>query len=505
MEILKELINLLNKHKTKHIEVIGNPTTNKSQVYQFYERIVDGTFSSDQEAAAHLFNDTASNQRYKNLKAKLKKRLLSTVFFIDISDSMFNEYEKAYVNCYKDWAAAKILFGKSAQKAGINITLKVMKQARKADFLDISIEACRILRSHYGSLHYNKRKFNYYNDLLKESLHIREQELFAEECYLKLMSHYFNSKSPKYALKKEATYYSELIKKECGDINTMLFIVLQGMVEVAKFLCINNYVETAEVCRLTIEKLENKPIIWKSGLATFFFQEIVCRIQLKQYEKGKTAIESMFHYIEVGTFNWFKGQELFMYLLFHTKKYDQTYAVYKSVLKNKRLQFLPENTKESWKIFKAYIHFLIEIKIIDQQKDSEFSKFRLGKFLNEVPGFSQDKRGANISILVIQILFTVVLKNYNKAIDRIEAIEKYATRYLKKDNHFRSNCFIKMLLEIPKGNFHRVAVERKSKKYWIRLQEMPIEVANQTHSIEIIPYEDLWEMTLNLLDPKKKL
>ena len=93
-------------------------------------------------------------------------------------------------------------------------------------------------------------------------------------------------------------------------------------------------------------------------------------------------------------------------------------------------------------------------------------------------------------------------KKYNRAIDRIEAIEKYTSRYLKKDTNFRSNCFIKMLLEIPKEGFHRVAVERKASKYRERLSEMPLEVANQSHSIEIIPYEDLWEMVLNVLGTK---
>jgi len=107
MEILREMVQVLTKYKTRHIEVLGNPTENKSQVYEFYEGIADGTFDSDEAAAAHFFDGNVRNQSYKNLKTRLKNRLINTVFFVEANDSMFNEYEKAYLNCYKDWAAAK--------------------------------------------------------------------------------------------------------------------------------------------------------------------------------------------------------------------------------------------------------------------------------------------------------------------------------------------------------------------------------------------------------------
>ncbi|MEM9991763.1 MAG: hypothetical protein AAF738_08365, partial [Bacteroidota bacterium] len=75
---------------------------------------------------------------------------------------------------------------------------------------------------------------------------------------------------------------------------------------------------------------------------------------------------------------------------------------------------------------------------------------------------------------------------------RIEAIEKYCSRYLRKDDTFRSNCFIKMLLQIPISGFHKAGVIRRSEKYLTRLNSMPIDVANQASEIEIIPYEELW-------------
>ncbi len=95
MEILREMVQVLTKYKTKNIEVLGNPTDTPSQVYEFYSGIADGTFTSDEDAAAHFFDGNVRNQSYKNLKTRLKNRLINTVFFVEANYSMFNEYEKA--------------------------------------------------------------------------------------------------------------------------------------------------------------------------------------------------------------------------------------------------------------------------------------------------------------------------------------------------------------------------------------------------------------------------
>ncbi len=504
MEILREMVQVLTKYKTKNIEVLGNPTDTPSQVYEFYSGIADGTFTSDEDAAAHFFDGNVRNQSYKNLKTRLKNRLINTVFFVEANDSMFNEYEKAYLNCYKDWAAAKILAGKSAKKSALNLCIKVLKQAQKADFLDIVIEVCRFLRTQYGAIRYDRKKYKYYNELLKDSLKIREKELQFQEYYLELVPYFIESKPSDEGLIKESNEYVDLIKEDIINYSTLNILFFGGMIQIINLMSVNNYKKTSEVCDSIIQRFESKPLIWKGGISSFVSQKLVCHTQLKEFEQGKRTLEILNKYISHGSFNWFKGQETFMYLLFHTKQYEEAHAVYIKIVDNKRFDLLPSNTKEIWNIFKAYIHFLIEAKEFNIERgDKTFVKFRLGKFLNEVPTFSQDKRGRNISILVIQIIFTIVQKKYNRAIDRIEAIEKYTSRYLKKDTNFRSNCFIKMLLEIPKEGFHRIAVERKASKYRTRLSEMPLEVANQSHSIEIIPYEDLWEMVLNVLGTKR--
>jgi len=151
----------------------------------------------------------------------------------------------------------------------------------------------------------------------------------------------------------------------------------------------------------------------------------------------------------------------------------------------------------------SYIHFLVYInKITPIREDKRFNKFRMGKFLNSVPTFSKDKRGLNIPILVIQIVFFIVRKDFDKAVNRIESIEKYCSRYLKKGDNFRSNCFIKMLLQIPISGFHKAGTERRAKKYFDQLKGVSLEIANQANEVEVIPYEDMWGIIIESLETK---
>lgn len=76
------------------------------------------------------------------------------------------------------------------------------------------------------------------------------------------------------------------------------------------------------------------------------------------------------------------------------------------------------------------------------------------------------------------------------------SIGEYSKRYLRNDETFRSNCFIKMLLEIPKRGFHKIAVLRHTSPLLVKLKSSKIDLIHSPAEIEIIPYDMLWEIVL---------
>ena len=136
----------------------------------------------------------------------------------------------------------------------------------------------------------------------------------------------------------------------------------------------------------------------------------------------------------------------------------------------------------------------------DKERDSKAKTFRIARFLNTVPKFSLDKKGLNIPILILQVLFFIQQKKYGEVSDRTEALNAYCYRYLRKDDTFRSNCFIKMLMVLPKAHFHKARVIRQADKYYQQLLKSN-EIRNTKSSeIEPIPYEALWQLVWGMLD-----
>ena len=119
-----------------------------------------------------------------------------------------------------------------------------------------------------------------------------------------------------------------------------------------------------------------------------------------------------------------------------------------------------------------------------------------------MPIFSKDKRGLNISILIVHVLFLLLRKKYDEIIDRVDALSQYKHRHLRDDASMRSNFFINMLLQVPKRDFHPRAAERHAEPWIKKLQQTPINIAEQGIEVEVIPYEALWDMVIDILERK---
>ena len=56
-----------------------------------------------------------------------------------------------------------------------------------------------------------------------------------------------------------------------------------------------------------------------------------------------------------------------------------------------------------------------------------------------------------------------------------------------------------LLMQIPLGWFELRKVEKRAARYLKALSQNPIVLGSHTHEVELIPYEDLWEMALEIL------
>lgn len=501
MESLKELAKIVQKNRLEDIELLGTDKEDVGRVNEFYEGLLSGQFSNDDEAAEHFYNADRNYSGYQKLKTKTKNTLVNHVFFLNENKSGFSNRERAYFKCYRYWAAAKILLGLYSRGTGMELAEQVMKQARNFDFSDIVMDVAKNLRIIYGTQEGNKKRFDEYNKLYKHYQQVNYYEDLAEEYYTDLSMGLVNEKgADQLRHEKAKQYYAEL--EEVMTKYPAYRLHLSGnLIRIMVHTSINDYETTIKICQEAIRFFERKKYAARMPLQIFYYQLIVCHTQLKQYSAGKKAAEKCLALLDEGSFNWFKYQELYFILSTHTKNYQQAYRVFLRTVNHRNFERLPDSLKEIWKIFEAFLQALYHLdKVKEEPEDDHLTKFRYGRFINATPRLNKDKRGMNIPILIAQILTLIIHRKYTDAIERIEAIEKYCSRYLTKDDTYRSNCFIKMLLQIPANNFHRVAVERKANRYLKKLQLVPLDMAKQNHEIEIIPYEELWNMVISSLD-----
>lgn len=504
MEILKELTTVVTKNKVKRIEMIGNPTNYSSHVQKLYEGIAEGSLTNDQEGADFFYKEGEYRQiYYTRLKRQLYKRLINSLFFIDINQPEFNDYQKAYYSCHKDYAAIKILIGRNARRNAIQLAEKTLKRALKFEFTDLVVSLARDLRLHYGTILGNHKGYSNYKSIVRKYQKILQAELMAEELYTDLAINFVNSRATKVEIESIAMdYESELLELienfDSYRLNLFAYLAISLRYQIS-----NDHKNTLRVCEKAISFFDTKPhIASKTAMVNFLFKMLGCYIQLKKHDKGEEVAERCLSLLPEGSSTWYNILNHLTILLFHTGQFQKAYEVYKRATSHPNFKTLYKSISEHWLINEAYIEYFISIGKIELDKTEEKKKFRLSKFLNEVPTYSKDKRGNNITLLILQLLFLLQKRQYGKVIDRMEALNIYCHRYLRRDDTFRSNCFIKMLLQLPPAHFNKKAAIRKAKKYSDKLKEVPLETAKQSNELEIVPYEMLWEFVLESLDNK---
>jgi hypothetical protein len=501
MQALKELVYVVNKNKLRGIDLLGFPFSDDTKVGMLYDSVSTGEVETDTAAAEKIFGMAEPGANYRKLKADLTNRLVNALFLIDLKQPAYNERQRAYQECYKNWAAAKLLFGKNARAAGVALAEKVLRYAEIFEFTGLCADVCRTLRLHYGALAGDEKLYRQYNDKFQQYRDLDDAESTAEGYYIELVSGHVKSRSLKEAVKTRALHcYAELEpalhRWQSHDLH------LYGrLIELIIHTSVHDYRQAIRVCETAIEFFEKKPFDARVPLQIFYYQQAVGYIQLRLFDKQFFSNSTTLQFLEEGTYNWYKFQEAYVILGLHTRNYRWAYNIFKTAIRHKRFQFLPPDQQEYWKILEQYLHYLfLNHKIKVPEPNELFSKFRLGRFLNQMPIFSKDKQGLNIAILVIQILFLIQQNRRTESTDRIEAIEKYSERYLHNRYTIRSYFFIKMLLTLPKNRFDPLVVQRKSARYFTELQQHPFEMSNQSLQIEVIPFEDLWEMILQSLE-----
>ncbi len=502
MKNLIEISRIVTKKKVKKIEIFDDHTLRhkNSKFNDFYNALTSNKFKNDRDAAAMLYGCSPQDAKYRQLKSRFRKRLLNTLFFLDINKPAASNYNRAYYSCNKDWTLVKILLSNRAHHSAAAMAKQILTIALKFHFSDIIVNCSRLLRE-YCSNNKMEKDYEVYDGYIKEFSEILSAEIRSEELYQRVIMDYHKASHQVEGLMERINTYCNTLVSISEQYTSPIIHYNMFLVWCMRFEMEKEFGAMLQVCEQAEQYIEDHPVYYqKEKLITFYGKKMSAHLHMRDYKMGRVNAEKCLTRLPEGSESWFVFMEYYLLLAIHTENYIQALAIFNRAIGRSEFKKQDSMVKEKWSIFEAYLNFVIEHQEFDASMLQKAKRkiFRVSRFLNNPLQYAKEYRNLTILSLILQALFLLQQKNYNEMEERIERLKQYADRKLKKEEYFRSIQFIRLLQMVRKAKY-QVDELGNTQKYYSRLAERPFSYRGAISELEIIPYEKLWEIVLESL------
>ncbi|PHI18684.1 hypothetical protein CEQ90_16610 [Lewinellaceae bacterium SD302] len=503
---MKELADLIDYVSPKRLMSLSyffrrGARRQKTHADRLYDAVVKKKIDSDKEASKRLFGVSGSSHYYK-VKFELKQQLLNSVLLVENDQKELGTFFEVFIQCRKELYAAEVLFVEGHILASVDILKKLLSRAIEAELTDIIIPVLYYLKTYSLSIMPDPVACQRYQALERKWIRIRTAEEVVDELYTDLAVNYVKTAAPPpdtiYTALNKLNNIHDLYK----DIRTARYIYKYYFILYMTYDSQGHYREGIEISWKAVRSLSKGDYVPRGFIRSMLLQIIDASIRLRALNDGQRAVIQSLRLVEEGERDWFRINQLYLYLCIRSDEYSTAIKTINRMFDHRKFKKLPGEFKERYYLLRAYVSWLIESKSIDV-KGEPLNSFRIGRFINDVPRFSKDKMGMNVPVLIIQVLWLLQRKNYEVARGRLDSLKRYSLKYLSTNKGMlRTYYFIRVLTQLSNANFHRAAFVRKAASFYRLLREQPSTASLQSVEVEIVPYEDMYEYALNILDNK---
>jgi len=502
MKSLLEISKIVTKKRVSKIEIFDEQTLKrkKSKFNEFYEALQSGKFATDQGAATFLYDTSPTDDRYRQLKSRFRKRLLDTLFFLDVNRPAASSYDRAYFTCNKDWTLVKILLANNADDTAALLARQILKRGLKYKFADVIVNCARILRK-YSAETGDEKNFELYDQYGKQYQDILNAEIRSEEFFQRVTMHYTKPFAKIKILEEKISTYCQALESLSEMFDSPVLVYTKYLVWVYRYHMIRDFQSVIATCEKIEEYAENNPNYYQaSNLETVYVKKMSAYLHLNDFDAGRMVAETAFKKLLQGSNAWYELMEHYFLLAIQTDNVNQAFGIYQRAVGHKMYKKMDVEVKNKWYLFELYLQYFFRTSSNDPNriiKNTRKSKFKLGKFLNEPVLFPLKYRIFSIQSIIVQILFFIDQKKYELAADKIDQLRVFANR-LNSIESFRIINFIRLLQQLSKANFdvNQISI---ADKYYQRLLEQPMYYRGASTELEVIPWEKLWNHLLNRL------
>ncbi len=499
-----ELIIALNR--LKNILSKNRDDQNFSQKLNEFESLLNSIENGDDSVFCNLlYSKNNITKTYLSLKYRMEERLINDLFNLSSAEENLKSRNSAVIVVDKLQFTASMLLKNFFRKEAILLFEKSFHISEKFNFVSQGLYAGQALAMHYGFIEVNEKKMHYYLKKNVENSEILVAENYIRQCNVLISNLYVHTKGGfnSIQLSEIENMVSKMNEiKEKYKTNTI--VIFTNDLTFFYYQTKGEYEKALDIALVGL----NEIIELKNGEKLGLFQSKMnigtSYFHLKKFEESINWLDEAKMMLTPGSRNWFFITSLLYLNFISISSFVEMFRLTIEVIGKKELAKY-SYFQEQWAIREAFMHFLIRAGKIDitEEDKKALKPFVLSKFLNSVPFHSKDKSGQNISIIVLQILFLLSDKKYDQIIDRIDALTQYSYRYLRNDDTFRSNCFIKMLLQMISANFHPIRTKTFTEDLRKKLNKSHLNTDEKSTQVEIIPYDYLWDIILEMLEKNK--
>ena len=494
MRHLKELVEIVAENRVKNSDLLNNisaPEQRKDPYVKFFQAIRKGHLMDDEQASHFFFKEPPGN-KYRKFKFLFINKLLNTLSHINPERPGISEYGKAELWCSQTRHNINTLSFFSGRITADELCLKMLAKSQKYQLSEYIIFSAFTLLEH-KAFSGGRDEYKLYDKIYEEWIGTHNAELQAKKFLRDIKIRYAKTIALKPEIAKLAFDYATSVKKDIDKKSTFILNTYYYRLLAFGFQISLQYEKSLDVWKEMESYLEANEI-FKSNtlLAEIALYKMGAYMYLKQYKDGLKCAAKCIKLFRPGISTRLVFMEYYFLMAMQSKKYNEALDIYITSTKDPRMDMMPEVNQEKWKIYKGYVYYAT----YKLKKEIDIS-FNLKRFLNDVTEFQHDKAGFNASALIIYICILIREHDFVKAIDKLEALKQYNSKYLRKSHSKRTGIFVQMLLKTYKYDFNSKVIKEKTINQVNELKSVEYAHTMNMEGLEVIPYETLWEMILN--------
>jgi hypothetical protein len=503
MKDLLEIVKILTRKRISKIKILDERALRQrdSKFGELYEALATNKIQTDEDATRLLYGDEdASADRYRQIKSRFRRRLLNTLFFVNMNAPRTSSYTQTWFTVQKEWAMVQILLLHEAPYAATEMAKQLLSKALKFHFTELITQCATLLRSQ-AVQEQQVKDFQYYHHIVQQYMPILVAEQQAQWLCQQIQLACVNSVLSEAIATQVENWNNELLRL-ADSIESPVLQCAMYLGNTLYYENLREYEGVLEVCQnATAYLLEQGHRVDERKQRFYITKGIAAYLHLGDYRRGKVHAEQNLPYIPTESIAWLEYMEYYLLLSLRTKNYINALAVFKNVIASTVFKKINETEQQKWHLFEVFFRYLQETKQLSAELLS-WKPRKSGRAEMVLPPFNETEQLSPAILaqwIVLQMLLLMQRRQFMALVKQGDQLFQLSNSELRQNKHTRTKSFVQLVQMLHKANYNTRKMGN-IKKYLDAWEQRPFQYRRLMHDFEIIPYEQLWELLCRQAD-----